>query len=362
MKIARFWMLLAGLLSLTLKPSAVANDIITLNSGEVITGTITSENATQLVIEVSNASRTIFHSRSVSKSEIKPVQRETAEAKQERLSYESILSFRPRPDQEFTVAQYDSGIAACQKFLGNYPTSEYAAVVTPLAVQLQQEKEQVEKGLEKFGSRWMSATLKSAEKDLRTSFIILQQAKQALPSLEEKRRQNMGSTRTHDELFSAEQACKVANQNYEAARFRRDSLASSFAQQQTYPERQAAKPPQMQNAEDEKEAEAARLNKLAEEFDGGEKIKPSNMSFSTGKIQGSPIVYPNQQTIIPGRFFERSLDFSDDGTVRSDIRNKGTYQIRGHKIRFAWDDPNLPVYAEIQGDVMFWGNNRYRKQ
>ena len=205
-------MLLAGLLFLTLKPSAVANDVITLNSGEVITGTITSENATQLVIEVSNASRTIFHSRSVSKSEIKPVQRETAEAKQERLSYESILSFRPRPDQEFTVAQYDSGIAACQKFLRNYPTSEYAAVVTPLAVQLQQEKEQVEKGLEKFGSRWMSATLKSAEKDLRTSFILLQQAKQALPSLEEKRRQNMGSTRTHDELFSAEQACKAGRQ------------------------------------------------------------------------------------------------------------------------------------------------------
>ena len=49
-------------------------------------------------------------------------------------------------------------------------------------------------------------------------------------------------------------------------------------------------------------------------------------------------------------------------SLRSDIRNKGTYQIRGHKIRFAWDDPNLPVYAEIQGDVMFWGNNRYRKQ
>ena len=213
----RFWMLLAGLLCFTLKPSVLANDVVTLNSGEVITGTITSQNATQLVIEVSNASRTILTSRSVSKSEIKPVQRETAEGKQERLAYESILRYRLRPDQEFTVAQYDAGITACQKFLESYPTSEYAAAIKPLGFQLQQEKEQVEKGLVKFDSRWMSATLKSAEKDLRTSFIMLQQAKQALPSLEEKRRQNMGSTRTHDELFSAEQACKVANQNYEAA-------------------------------------------------------------------------------------------------------------------------------------------------
>ena len=93
MKIARFWMLWAGLLCLALTPCVLANDVVTLNSGEVITGTITSQNATQLVIEVSNASRTIFHSRSVPKSEIKANQSETAAEKQERLAYESVQKY-----------------------------------------------------------------------------------------------------------------------------------------------------------------------------------------------------------------------------------------------------------------------------
>ena len=78
MNTLRFSILLAGLLCLALTPCVLANDVVTLNSGEVITGTITSENATQLVIEVANASRTIFTSRSVSKPEIMSIQRETA--------------------------------------------------------------------------------------------------------------------------------------------------------------------------------------------------------------------------------------------------------------------------------------------
>ena len=204
-------MLLAGLLSLTLKPSAVANDIITLNSGEVITGTITSENATQLVIEVSNASRTIFHSRLVSKSEIKANQSETAAEKQERLAYDAVKKYRLNPDQEFTAAQYDAGITACQKFLETYPASEYAAAVNPLGVQLQQEKEQVAKGLVKFGSRWMSSNQKVVETDVRVSFDKVQRMQRALTDLEKQHDQinseiadlRMMSVKANDEINAA---------------------------------------------------------------------------------------------------------------------------------------------------------------
>ena len=169
MKTVRFWMLWAGLLCLTLNTSVVANDVVTLNSGEVIAGRITSENDTQLVIEVSNLSRTIFSTRTVSKSEIKNNQRETPEAKQERLAYEAVLRYRLNPDQEFTTAQYDDGVAACQKYLETYPASAYAAVVRQLGVQLQKEKEQVESGLVKFDNRWMSASQKASEQSLRAS-------------------------------------------------------------------------------------------------------------------------------------------------------------------------------------------------
>ncbi len=167
----------------------MANDVITLNSGEVITGTITSENATQLVIEVANASRTIFTSRSVSKSEIKNNKPETAAEQQERLAYDAVKKYRLNPDQEFTAAQYDAGITACQKFLETYPASEYAAAVNPLGVQLQQEKEQVAKGLVKFGSRWMSASQKASEQDLRVSFDKVHRMQRDLAGLEKQRDQ-----------------------------------------------------------------------------------------------------------------------------------------------------------------------------
>ena len=211
MKTARFWMLWAGFLCLTLNTSVVANDVVTLNSGEEIRGRITSQNDTQLVIEVSNASRTIFTPRTVFKSEIKSTQRETAEAKQERLAYEAVQrylqKYRLNPDQEFTTAQYDDGVAACQKFLETYPASEYAAAVRQQSVQLQQEKTQVEKGLVKFGGQWMSASQKAADQDLRASFAKLQQIQRDLDNLEKQRDQ------TDADIAAAKTRAARAEQN-----------------------------------------------------------------------------------------------------------------------------------------------------
>jgi len=130
MKTARFWVVWAGVVCLALTPSLVANDdIVTLKSGEEIVGRITSENDAQLVIEVPNARRTIFSARSVSKSEIKSVQRETQESKIEKLAYEATQHYKPNPDQEFTATQCDTGLADCQKFLKTYPTGEHATAV-----------------------------------------------------------------------------------------------------------------------------------------------------------------------------------------------------------------------------------------
>ena len=75
-----------SLFFITLPTVVMANDVVTLTSGEVISGQIKSENDTQLVIETTNANRTIFGTRSVAMSEIKSIQRETAEASPERLA------------------------------------------------------------------------------------------------------------------------------------------------------------------------------------------------------------------------------------------------------------------------------------
>jgi hypothetical protein len=104
------------------------------------------------------------------RSDLKVAQRDYNAAKPklaeaERLAYEAVQKYRLNPDQEFTATQYDAGLAVCQKYLESYPSGEYAAAVRQQSAQLQQEKEQVEKGLVKFGGQWMSASQKAAEQE-----------------------------------------------------------------------------------------------------------------------------------------------------------------------------------------------------
>ena len=77
MKVIQFCMLCIGFFCLLVNPSIVdaKDDVITLNSGEEVTGRIISENNTQLLIEVSNARKTIFNTKAISKSEIKSTER-----------------------------------------------------------------------------------------------------------------------------------------------------------------------------------------------------------------------------------------------------------------------------------------------
>jgi len=460
MKIARFWMLWAGLLCLALTPCVLANDVVTLNSGEVITGTITSQNATQLVIEVSNASRTIFHSRSVPKSEIKANQSETAAEKQERLAYESVQKYQLNPDQEFTVAQYDAGLTACQKYLESYSASDYAALVRQRAGQLQQEKEQVGIGLVKLAGHWMSPAQKVVEQDLIISYRKLQQAQRVVDSLKEQeaeflrrrreledRQTDLGtleSRRGYDSTtkFLREQLLKdgtdlrrkqedfykasawneappylrLAKKEYATAKAKRDSLmASSPPPQKPAPATQAATttPP----VPPERTKEETPTTPTAPAVASEPAIPPSVRSFSltgspaavveppaphpsntpaptpenvpwwktfwpksTGSAGGlgkkantlngsysTGLLYPPERSnlyrtvVIHDPPYRLSLDFNDDGTVFS-AGNRGTYQISDRKIRFAWDDSNLPVEAEMQGDAIFWNHHRYERK
>ena len=177
----RFWcgMLLTGLLLYaathpTVVLAETGADVITLNSGEAITGRITSENDTKIVIETANASQTIFNTQTFSKSQIMSVQREPPEVKTERIAYETIQRFRLNPDQELTAKECIAGIAFCQKYLETYPSGNHNTAVRLQNDRLREEKEQIENGLVKFGDQWMSTSQKAAEQDLRVSSIKLQ--------------------------------------------------------------------------------------------------------------------------------------------------------------------------------------------
>src|SRR5262245_43940742 len=86
--------------------SAATADSITLNSGEVVEGRITSETDKQIQLEVSQYGGTILATRSIAKADVKNVNRESPEAKKEKATYEILTGWKLNPNQELTEQQY----------------------------------------------------------------------------------------------------------------------------------------------------------------------------------------------------------------------------------------------------------------
>src|SRR5271169_2715763 len=75
-------------------------DSITLNSGEVIDGQIVSETNSQIDIKTANKNRTIFMTRTVAKSDIKTVQRESPMKREELSAYDNLGKYQVEANQE----------------------------------------------------------------------------------------------------------------------------------------------------------------------------------------------------------------------------------------------------------------------
>ena len=146
-------------------------------------------------------------------------------AEAERLAYEAVQKYRLNPDQEFTALKCAVGLAVCQKYLETYPSGEYAAAVRQQSVELQQEKEQVEKGLVKFGNRWMSASQKAAVQELEAQ-LQAERNRQALA--EREKEAQLQAERDRQALVEQERA--LAKQEKEAQHQRMMNLLSELGQ------------------------------------------------------------------------------------------------------------------------------------
>jgi hypothetical protein len=130
-------------------------DSVTLNSGEIVKGRITSETDTDMTVEVSNERHTVFTTRTIARSDIKEVHKLTPEQRQEGEAYEALGRYQLNPNQEFKSAYYTEAIAAFDKFLAAYPKSENAASIAARQTQWRFEKFEVDHGRVKFGDKWM---------------------------------------------------------------------------------------------------------------------------------------------------------------------------------------------------------------
>jgi hypothetical protein len=175
------------LVSFFLVVSLFAEDSIILNSGEVVQGRVISETETQIEVEVAHANRTIFTTRTILKTEIKTMGRETPEQKAEQSAYGALVKYKLDPNQEFSADYYSQGIAAFEGFIDLYPHSTFVSDVHQQATIWQGEKTQVLKGLVKVGNQWMSPAEKRPKYELKLASQRVSQTKQRLTSLESLR-------------------------------------------------------------------------------------------------------------------------------------------------------------------------------
>ncbi len=182
------FLLTASVLLLTsLCVRADEDDSVTLNSGEILKGRITSQTETDVTVEVSNEHHTIFTTRTIARSDIKEVYNPTPEQRREHAAYKTLDRYQLNPDQELKPAEYDDGIAAFDKFLTGWPNSEQATNVAARQTQWRFEKFEVEHGRVKFGDKWMQPDAKKplveelqrqgAERGLQNQVSIVKAAK-----------------------------------------------------------------------------------------------------------------------------------------------------------------------------------------
>jgi len=178
-------MLLASVVCASVSSLTLAEDSITLNSGEVMRGRIVSETGQQLEIEVANTDRTILVKRTVPKTEVRSVQRETPEQAAERKAFESLARYKLDPNFAYPTNCYPAVIAACDKFLADYPHSAHAARVSTQLADWKAEyplaRRAATEGLVKFRGQWLTPQQAQAiaDEERRKKEAIRQQQEEA---------------------------------------------------------------------------------------------------------------------------------------------------------------------------------------
>jgi hypothetical protein len=192
---------LLGLLLLS-NPLLVADDSVTLNSGEIITGRITSQTDTDVTVEVSNERHTIFTTRTIAKSDIKEVYKPTPEQRQASAAYEALGRYQLDPNQEFKSADYAEGIAVFDKFLAVYPNSEYATNITARQTEWRFEKFEVDNGRVKFADKWMLPDAKKPLVEEQQRQSLERSLQSQVPIVKAARARVAAAQKEHDFLHS----------------------------------------------------------------------------------------------------------------------------------------------------------------
>ena len=135
---------------------AFGEAIVTLKSGEILHGEITSDTSDVLQIRAFNASRTISSLRNLPRSDIQNIHIETPAEAAEQIDYFALSKFQLDPDQEQSSNFYTQWIAAFEKFLRDHPQSDKATIVQQHIEVCQSDLKHLAAGEVRFRDKWMT--------------------------------------------------------------------------------------------------------------------------------------------------------------------------------------------------------------
>ncbi|MFV1994400.1 MAG: PTPDL family protein [Verrucomicrobiales bacterium] len=138
-------------LTLTLLPSLSPADTITLKSGDILEGRITEETDDFVRIQV-QVSSTIKDEKTIARGDIAKLSKLT----EEDIAFEDVNGLIPTPSL-LTSNDYANLIRSkVDRFLKTYPTSKYRPEAEKVLEQLNEEKNQADKGSLKLENTWYS--------------------------------------------------------------------------------------------------------------------------------------------------------------------------------------------------------------
>ncbi len=125
-------------------------DTVTLKTGEVIEGKVTSESDTQLTLEL-KLSGGITDSRTVSKADVLSI----AKVQPDELAWAPLKALKPGTTS-LPAAFYETATQSLRGFLAQFATSPFAADAQKALAALEEEKTRVDAGEIKIDDRWLT--------------------------------------------------------------------------------------------------------------------------------------------------------------------------------------------------------------
>lgn len=143
---------------LIISSAAVFADTVTLKSGDKVQGKITSETATEIIME-EKVSASITDNRAIKKSDVAKVDKDAPDD----VAWQSVRNIK-LGSNSMQVPAYDVSIATLKTFVRDFPQSSHIAEAQKVLADFEDEKKRVAAGDVKLNNSWITKEIFEKER------------------------------------------------------------------------------------------------------------------------------------------------------------------------------------------------------